>query len=145
MGASRNFECDATGKPCGDPRCKKNFCVLDHQEPTHRPPSNEPFRRDVIQSEAEKVARDWIRWGRLLRIPTKLNSKRQHNIRQSSLKPSGDLPQSGHFNRASFQIEALAAIANLAVGAERYLYHQHQCHCQPNAYQKEYSPKYNID
>jgi hypothetical protein len=80
MGASRNFECDATGKPCADPRCKKNFCVLDYQEPTHRPPSNEPFRRDVIQSEAEKVARDWIRWGRLLRIPTKaqLEKAAQH-------------------------------------------------------------------
>ena len=34
---------------------------------------------------------------------------------------------------------------NLAIGADRYLHHQDQCHCQPNAYQKEYSPKYDID
>jgi hypothetical protein len=78
MGAPRKFECDATGKPCADPRCNKNYCVLDYQEPTHRAP--QIFQPDLIQKEAEKVARDWFPWGRLLRTPTKtqLEKAAQH-------------------------------------------------------------------
>lgn len=61
MGETRNFECVATGKPCADPRCDKRFCVLDYQEPTHRPRIAQT-RLDEIRAEAERVARDWFRW-----------------------------------------------------------------------------------
>ena len=65
MKGPRNFVCDGTGKQCVDPRCNKNYCVLDYQEPTYR--ASPIFSPEQVQKEAEKVARDWFSWGGLLR------------------------------------------------------------------------------
>jgi hypothetical protein len=61
MGAPRNFICEGTGQPCGNRKCKKNYCVLDYQEPAVR--ASPIFSTEQIQKEAEKVARDWFIWG----------------------------------------------------------------------------------
>jgi hypothetical protein len=37
-------------------------------------------------------------------------------------------------------LEMVRQFANLAIGAKQYLYHQHQCQCQPSAYQKKDAP-----
>jgi len=58
--AQRNFQCNATGLPCIEPRCKKTYCILEHEYNRHT------AARDAAKmpplKDAEKVARDWFRW-----------------------------------------------------------------------------------
>src|SRR5690348_14637421 len=78
MPTSRNFECEATGKACTDPRCKKNFCILDLQERNPRPLSLRD-QATVTRGEAEKVVRDWFAWrGKRRPTPAQLERAIRH-------------------------------------------------------------------
>jgi hypothetical protein len=68
MYSPRAFECAATGLPCTDGRCKRDYCILE-QTPERPPVKQRPVKKSVLQKEAEKVAREWAKLAK--KKPTK--------------------------------------------------------------------------
>jgi hypothetical protein len=54
---ARSFHCEFENAPCADPRCKKDYCVLEH-EVQQRSAARAAAEADKYHLKAQEVARD---------------------------------------------------------------------------------------